>query len=251
MAPWKIAIRLVSLSYASASVLTDDAANAFFGLNASTATLTLRDGKQMPFFGLGTWKSAPGQVADAVALALRIGIRHIDAAHIYLNQREVGEGLRRAFDAGLRRADVWVTSKLWMTDFAPHRVGPAVDIILADLGLEYVDQVLLHWPVPLAAPPPGCPPKCPGRWGKTEDALRPRGADGLYVHDDTPLVETWRALSAVARKGKVRSIGVSNFMPDELEPLLREPIPPAVTPVECHPNWHQDDLRAWMNARQV
>jgi diketogulonate reductase-like aldo/keto reductase len=205
----------------------------------------------MPFLGLGTWNSAPGQVADAVAHALRVGIRHIDAAHIYLNQRGVGEGLRRAFAAGLRREEVWITSKIWMTDFAPERVGPAVDTILTDLGLHYVDQMLLHWPVPLAAPPPGCPPQCPERWEKTEEPLRPRGADGHYVQDQTPLVDTWRALSAMAQKGKVRSIGVSNFMPHELEPLLREPIPPAVNQVECHPYWQQDDLRSWMQSRQI
>jgi diketogulonate reductase-like aldo/keto reductase len=246
--PTGIAIRLLFWAYAAASV----GANAFFGLNASTAKMTLRDGTHMPFLGLGTWKSAPGQVVEAVEYALRMGIRHIDAAHIYMNQREVGEGLRRAFNtSSLRREDVWVTSKIWMTDFAPERVGPAVDTILADLGLEYVDQVLLHWPVPLAAPPPGCPPDCPEKWAKTEEPVRPRGADGHYVQDDTPLVDTWRALSSVAQKGKVRSIGVSNFMPLELEPLLREPIPPAVNQVECHPNWHQDDLRSWMHAQHI
>lgn len=210
--------------------------------------MKLNDGTEMPVLGLGTWKAKPGEVAEAIVTALRAGYRHIDAAHIYLNQREVGEGLRRAFDAGVRRDEVWVTSKLWMVDFEPQRVGPAVDVLLKDLGLEYLDQVLLHWPVPWARPPEGCPPDCPTEFAGTDQVLRPRDTDGNMVQGDTPMPETWRALEATVDLGKVRSIGVSNFAPRDIEPLLASArIRPAVDQVECHPGWNQASLKAWLD----
>ncbi|CAE8635886.1 unnamed protein product, partial [Polarella glacialis] len=220
--------------------------------NVSTARIRLRDGQEMPALGLGTWKAPPNVVGDAVFAALSAGYRHIDAAHIYLNSVEVGAGLQRAVDAGLvTRSEVWVTSKLWMTDFAPSRVGPAVDTLLRDLGLDYLDQVLLHWPVALKAPPAECPPTCPEEFAGTDNVLRPRGADGHMVQSLTPIVETWRSLQVAAAGGRIRSLGVSNFSPEELEPLLAEKVPPAVNQVECHPNWNQKELREWMASRNV
>lgn len=102
------------------------------------ATFTLNTGAKIPAVGLGTWKSSPGEVKTAVAHALKSGYRHIDAAFVYGNESEVGEGLKEAFDSGLKREEVFVTSKLWCT----HHREPekALDEGLKKLGLEYVDR---------------------------------------------------------------------------------------------------------------
>lgn len=108
-------------------------------------TFTLNTGAQIPALGLGTWQSPPGAVAKAVEYALSIGYRHIDAAFCYGNEAEVGEGLRAAFASGIRREDVFVTTKLWCTYHT--RVEENLDLSLKDLGLDYVDLYLMHWPI--------------------------------------------------------------------------------------------------------
>lgn len=223
------------------------------GPNVSSATIRLRDGSEMPALGLGTWKAVPGEVEEAVEAAILAGYRHIDAAYIYQNQQEVGAGLRRGLEkSGLQRKDVWVTSKIWLTDFELSRVGPALQTLLQELGLDYLDQVLLHWPIPLKAPPKGCPPECPEEFAGTDVALRPRGADGHFVQSDVPLVESWRALIKASDNGRlVRTLGVSNFEPADIEPLLMEEVVPVVNQVECHPNWRQDKLRRWLAQHKI
>merc|ERR1719247_1613649 len=110
--------------------------------------------------------SKKNEVAEAVYHAIcNAGYRHIDAAQIYNNHEEVGLGLKRALEdeqCGVLRSDLWVTSKIWNVDFHPDDVSSAVDRILRELGLDYVDQVLLHWPTPFKKPPPRCPPECHG-----------------------------------------------------------------------------------------
>lgn len=212
---------------------------------------TLNDGTVMPMVGLGTWKSKASDVGDAVYFAIcEAGYRHIDAAQIYMNQEQVGSALRRAQqNCGVSREDLWVTSKVWMTDYHPRDIPAAVDRILRELGLDYIDQVLLHWPVAYGKPPAGCPPDCPERFAGTDDPMRPRGRDGLIVNDDIPLSDTWQALEEQKAAGKVRSIGVSNFNAEEIRAMVagrRGAILPAVNQVETHIGWHQPSLRAAM-----
>lgn len=219
-------------------------------------TKRLNDGTDMPIVGLGTWKSPKGEVEAAVRHALcAAGYRHIDAAQIYNNQEEVGRGIRHALEhCGLARSQLWVTSKIWNADF--QRVPEAIERILRELGLDYVDQVLLHWPTPYERPPPACPPDCPAKFAGTDDPDRPRGPDGKLVLQDLakqPLSSTWRALQRAKAAGSVRSIGVSNFSPAEIDGLAfgSDAAVPAVNQVEAHVFWNQAGLRKAMRDRGV
>lgn len=109
---------------------------------------TLNSGSRIPALGLGTWQSDPGQVKDAVAHALKSGYKHVDCAFVYGNENEVGQGLKEAFDAGVKREDIFVTSKLWNTYH--RKPEDCLDEGLARLGLDYVDLYLIHWPVPMS-----------------------------------------------------------------------------------------------------
>jgi hypothetical protein len=107
--------------------------------------IKLNTGAGIPIIGLGTWQSAPGEVKNAMAYALKTGYRHIDCAFCYANEDEVGEGLREAFNTGINREDVFVTTKLWAT--FSSRVEEGLDLSLKSLGLKYVDPYLVHWPI--------------------------------------------------------------------------------------------------------
>ena len=111
-----------------------------------TPTVTLNSGAKMPMFGLGTWLSEPGKVRDAVYHALKLGYRHIDCAALYLNEKEVGEGIKKWLDEGGKREDIFITSKLWCTEMFPDRVEKALSTTLSDLGLDYLVRYQL--PVP-------------------------------------------------------------------------------------------------------
>ena len=109
---------------------------------------TFKNGDPIPQLGLGTWRSEPSEAYRAVKEALRIGYRHIDCAAIYGNEKEVGQALRDSFREGIvRREELFVTSKLWNSHHAPQDVEPAIRQTLSDLGLDYVDLYLIHWPL--------------------------------------------------------------------------------------------------------
>jgi glycerol 2-dehydrogenase (NADP+) len=120
--------------------------------------ITLNTGATIPTMGLGTWQSPPGEVKKAVFHALSAGYRHIDAAYCYQNEAEVGEGIKEAFDKGIvKREDIFVTTKLWSTFHT--RVEEGLDESLKNLGLDYVDLFLMHWPIPMN--PKGKNSNCP------------------------------------------------------------------------------------------
>ncbi len=185
------------------------------------------NGDAMPMLGLGTWKSAPGEVHDAVLSALRLGYRHLDCAAVYGNEKEVGTAIAEAIaDGVVARDDLWVTSKLWNDRHAPQDVAGGLEATLSDLGLDYLDLYLMHWPVALAL-----------------GASFPLTAADMVSLQDLPIATTWSAMEAMVDAGKARHIGVSNFSRPKLEGLLSDcRIRPGVNQVELHPYLAQRDL---------
>ncbi|KAL0979306.1 hypothetical protein UPYG_G00183450 [Umbra pygmaea] len=191
--------------------------------------VTLSSGRKMPLLGLGTWKSAPGQVKQAVQVALDCGYRHIDCALAYCNEHEVGEAIAEKLGAGkaLRREDVFVTSKLWNTQHHPDDVEPACRKTLLDLGLDYLDLYLIHWPMAF----------------RRGTELMPKRADGSVFYDDIHYLETWAAMENLVDKGLVRDIGLSNFNARQTNNVIsRAKHKPVVNQVECHPYLSQNEL---------
>jgi len=192
--------------------------------------LKLNNGKEIPIFGLGTWKSKPGEVEQAVKDAIDLGYRHIDGAHIYGNESEVGAGIRAKIDDGtVKREDLFVVSKLWNTFHRPDLVEPAIRTTLKDLGLDYVDLYLIHFPF---------------GW-KEDNGLFPKddNESEKMQYSDVDFVETWKAMEGLVGKGLAKSIGVSNFNSQQLERLLGSAtIVPAINQIECHPYLNQRKL---------
>lgn len=193
--------------------------------------VTLSTGHMMPMVGLGTWKSSPGQVKQAILAALDCGYRHIDCAAAYSNEQEVGEALALRVGPGktLGREEVFVTSKLWNTKHDPEDVEVACRTTLADLGISYLDMYLMHWPMAFQR-------------GKE---LMPRREDGSVCYSDTHYRDTWTAMETLVDKGLVKAIGLSNFNARQIDDIFRVARhKPVVNQVECHPYLSQQDLIA-------
>lgn len=197
--------------------------------------LTLRNGDTLPALGLGTWLSRPGEVYQAVRVALEAGYRHIDCAAIYHNQDEVGRAFADAFRAGdLTREDLWVTSKLWNDSHLKDDVRPATQEILRQLQLDYLDLYLIHWPIAF-------------RKGVTTA----RNPEDFLTLQEAPLEDTWQAMQALKADGLATHIGVSNMGPVRLRLLQKAGEMPAVVQVECHPYLPQTALRDFAAEHQI
>lgn len=200
-------------------------------------TVKFNNGEIFPTYGLGTWKSKPGEVTQAVKDALDIGYRHIDCAHIYGNEPEVGAALKAKFaDGTVQRKDVYITSKLWNTMHRPDLVEPAIRQTLKDLGLEYLDLYLIHWPFAL----------------KEEDNVFPVNADGTTAFSDVDFIDTWKAMEELVRKGLTKSIGISNFNKRQTERLLQHAtIKPVTNQIEVHPYLNQQKLIDYLQSKDI
>ncbi|KAG7481385.1 hypothetical protein MATL_G00066190 [Megalops atlanticus] len=208
------------------------------GGTMSCTLVTLSTGQNMPIVGLGTWKSAPGQVKQAVLSALDCGYRHIDCAAAYGNEHEVGEALKERVgpDKALRREDVFVTSKLWNTQHHPDDVEPACKKSLTDLGLSYLDLYLMHWPMAF----------------QRGAEVMPRNADGTIRYGYTHYRDTWKAMEVLVEQGLVKAIGLSNFNARQVDDILSiAKHKPVVNQVECHPYLIQAQLLSHCRDRGV
>lgn len=190
----------------------------------------------MPIVGLGTWKSAPGEVYTAVREAIRIGYRHIDCALFYGNEVEIGNALRDAIaEKEVTRKELFVTSKLWSNSHGRDNVAGSLKTSLKDLGLDYLDLYLIHWPITL----------------KPNVSWPGSGADFL-TPAESPVSETWKGLEDAVGAGLVRHIGVSNFSVKKLRDLISKArIKPEVDQVEMHPLHQQPDLVAFCASQGI
>jgi D-xylose reductase len=190
-----------------------------------------------PPVGLGLWKIDKPAVAGLIEAALRCGYRHLDSACDYGNEAEAGAGIRAALAAGLcRRDELWVTSKLWNTFHAPRHVRPACERSLRDLGLEYLDLYLIHFPIALEYVDPET--RYPPGWFFDPAAAAPRMQPARV-----PLADTWAALEDLVQAGLVRHVGVCNYGVSLLRDLLSYArIRPTVLQVELHPHLVQEKL---------
>jgi len=179
-----------------------------------SSTLKLNNGVDIPLLGLGVFKSAEGdETYNAVGYALEAGYRHIDTAAVYGNERSVGRAIK---DSGIKRGDIFVTTKLWNEDMRRGRQYEAFEESLEKLGLDYVDLYLIHWPV-----------------------------KGEYV-------KSWKVLERIYKEGRARAVGVSNFHIHHLDDIFAaSELVPAVNQVECHPWLTQDALVEYTQGKGI
>ncbi|KQL33170.1 glyoxal reductase [Bacillus sp. FJAT-25509] len=178
----------------------------------------LNNGLEMPVIGLGVFQVEDGQVViDSVKAAIRNGYRSIDTAAIYQNEEGVGQGIREALEEnGLKREDLFITSKVWNADLGYQSTIDAFELSLKKLGLDYLDLYLIHWPV-----------------------------EGKYV-------ESWKALETLYKDGKVKAIGMSNFQIHHLkEVMANAEIMPMINQVELHPMLSQVELREFLKENSI
>ncbi|KAI1314658.1 NAD(P)H-dependent D-xylose reductase (XR) [Mortierella claussenii] len=196
----------------------------------ATHSVTLQPGgAKMPLLGFGTWKVSKDTAADIVYKAIQTGYRLFDCACDYGNEKEVGQGIKKAIQDGLvKREELFVTSKLWNTYHHKEHVPLAFERTLSDLGLDYIDLYLIHFPISLKYVP--FETRYPPEWGNNEQ-------------DPVPVHETWAAMEALVQTGKVKNIGVSNFTALLLMDVLSyAKIKPAVLHIEVHPYLNNADL---------
>ncbi len=198
--------------------------------------MTLND-KTIPKVGFGLWKIAQEDCATAVYNAIKVGYRHLDSACDYGNEKQVGEGIKRAIDDGLcTREDLWVTSKLWNSFHAKEHVELALQKTLDDLQLEYLDLYLIHFPIASKYVP--IETRYPPEWIANPDAKIPK-----MELAPVPLIETWQGMEAVYEKGLARQIGVCNYNSGLLHDLMSyAKIKPSMLQIESHPYLTQEKL---------
>ncbi|KAH9922112.1 Aldo/keto reductase [Fomitopsis serialis] len=203
--------------------------------------LSLSSGQTIPQIGLGTWLSKPNEVENAVELAVRAGYRHLDLAMIYANQDEVGRALKKVVPSVVKREELFITSKLWNTSHKKELVEKELDETLSQLGTDYLDLYLIHWPVAFKGS------SVPGK-----DFFPSTKEGWVELDTETSLVETWQALIDLIKTGKVKAIGVSNFTIEQIQTIADATgVWPTVNQIEAHPLLQQDELDAFAKAHNI
>ncbi|XP_014256015.1 aldose reductase-like isoform X3 [Cimex lectularius] len=194
------------------------------------------NGHCSPVIGLGTYKAVKDEAYQAVRHAIDVGYRHIDTALYYQNEKYIGQAIRdKIQDGTIKREDIFITSKLWNTFHRRDLVEKSLSESLKDLGMDYLDLYLIHWPISF----------------KEGGELMPL-EDGKVMLSDIYFTETWAAMEECVEKGLVKSIGISNFNKRQIEELLKvAKIKPVTNQVECHAYFNQEKLRVFCASKGI
>ncbi|MEI0558912.1 aldo/keto reductase [Brachyspira intermedia] len=189
--------------------------------NSLKDTFTLNNGYKIPCIGFGTWQTPDGETAvNSVIEAIKSGYKHIDTAAIYGNEKSIGKAIK---ESGINRNELFITSKVWNKDRGYKTTLAAFEKTINDLQINYLDLYLIHWPASV----------------------------NKFNDWDNINLETWRAMTELYKAGKIKSIGVSNFMPHHLKSLMETEVKPMVDQIEFHPGFMQEETFKYCNDNNI
>ncbi|MEI0701425.1 aldo/keto reductase [Brachyspira intermedia] len=189
--------------------------------NSLKDTFTLNNGYKIPCIGFGTWQTPDGETAvNSVIEAIKSGYKHIDTAAIYGNEKSIGKAIK---ESGINRNELFITSKVWNKDRGYKTTLAAFEKTINDLQIDYLDLYLIHWPASV----------------------------NKFNDWDNINLETWRAMTELYKAGKIKSIGVSNFMPHHLKSLMETEVKPMVDQIEFHPGFMQEETFKYCNDNNI
>lgn len=191
-------------------------------MNCATHSFSLSNGVCIPSVGFGTYQAEGSSVVEPIKQAVSAGYRHIDTAAVYNNENSVGQAIR---ECGVSRSELFITSKVWNTERGYAKTQAAFEKTLSDLGLDYLDLYLIHWPANHK------------QFGDRAEQIN---------------ADTWKALEDLYESGKVKAIGLSNFLKPHISSLMKTAnIAPMVDQIEFHPGWTQDETVAFCQEHQI
>ena len=189
--------------------------------NSLKDTFTLSNGYKIPCIGFGTWQTPEGETAvNSVKEAINAGYKHIDTAAVYGNEKSIGKAIK---ESGINRNELFITSKVWNKDRGYKTTLAAFEKTINDLQLDYLDLYLIHWPASVN-----------------------KFKDWYNIN-----LETWKAMTELYKAGKIKSIGVSNFMPHHLKSLMETEIKPMINQIEFHVGFMQEETFKYCNDNNI